>query len=162
MILFDELGLAENSKSNPLKVLYSKLEYSGRDVSFIGISNYSFDTAKVKRALILNVPDLDERLDYLFQTSYNIVESISEKLKTEKIFGILSKSYFNYKKIVDIIKDLIVYKRYIFFENITQKDSFEKDNNENNKNDNDLNQSDNPNQIKIINEFEWIKQKKRI
>ena len=30
MILFEELGLAEKSKTNPLKVLHSKLEYDGR------------------------------------------------------------------------------------------------------------------------------------
>ena len=71
----------------------------------------------------------------------------------------------NIKKIVDIIKDLIVYKRYIFFENITQKDSFEKDNNESFKSGSDLNECDNENfsnsdnQIKrkIINVFERIK-----
>ena len=30
MILFDELGLAEKSITNPLKVLHSKLEYAGK------------------------------------------------------------------------------------------------------------------------------------
>ena len=147
MISFDELGLAENSKSDHLKVLYSKLEHSWKDqgVSFIGISNYSFDTTKVSRAFILNIPNLGEIIDYLIQNSYNIVESISKKLKTEKIFEILSKTNFKYKKIVDIIKDLIVYKRYIFFENITQKDSFEKDNNESFKSGSDLNECDNEN-----------------
>jgi hypothetical protein len=47
MILFKELRLAEKSKSNPLK---SKLEYLGKEqgINFIGVSNYSFDTAKVK------------------------------------------------------------------------------------------------------------------
>ena len=100
MISFDELGLAENSKSDHLKVLYSKLEHSGKDqgVSFIGISNYSFGITKVSRAFILNIPDLGEIIDYLIQTSYNIVESISKKLKTEKIFEILSKTNFKYKK----------------------------------------------------------------
>ena len=45
MILFDELGLSEKSKTNPLKVLHSKLEYGGKKdgVSFVGISNYSLD-----------------------------------------------------------------------------------------------------------------------
>ena len=49
MILFDDLGLTEKSESNPLKVLHSKLEYSGctEGVSFIGISIYSLDAAKV-------------------------------------------------------------------------------------------------------------------
>ena len=82
MILFDELGLAEHSKSNPLKVLHSKLEYSSKEegVSFVGISNYSLDAAKVNRALILSVP-LGQKVDELMQTSKNIVESISIKLK---------------------------------------------------------------------------------
>ena len=115
MILFDELGLAEHSKSNPLKVLHSKLEYSGKEegVSFVGISNYSLDAAKVNRALILSVPDLDQRVDELMQTSRNIVESISDKLKNDKIFEILSRTYFDYKNILQIIKELIVYKKFV-------------------------------------------------
>jgi len=115
MILFDELGLAEHSKSNPLKVLHSKLEYSGKEegVSFVGISNYSLDAAKVNRALILSVPDLDQRVDELMKTSSNIVESISDKLKNDNIFEILSRTYFDYKNILQIIKELIVYKKFV-------------------------------------------------
>ena len=30
MILFDKLDLAEKAKTNPLKILYHKLEYSGK------------------------------------------------------------------------------------------------------------------------------------
>ena len=39
MILFDQLGLAEKSKSNPLKVIHSKLEYAGKNegTCFIGL-----------------------------------------------------------------------------------------------------------------------------
>ena len=102
MILFDQLGLAENSKFNPLIALHSKLDYPGKEggVSFVGISNYSLRAETVNRALILSVPDLDERVDELIQTSYSIVESISEKLKTDKIFEILSMTYFYYKKYI--------------------------------------------------------------
>jgi len=115
MVLFDELGLAERSKSNPLKVLHEKLEYTGKEegVSFVGISNYSLDAAKINRALVLSVPDLDQKLDDLIQTSENIVESISDKLKKEPIFEIISKTYFGYKRILQIIKELIVYKEYV-------------------------------------------------
>ena len=105
MILFDELGLAERSKSNPLKVLHSKLEYSGKEegISFVGISNYTLDAAKVNRALVLSVPDLDQNIEDLINTSQNIVESIESeaterKLKNEKIFEIISKTYFAYKQ----------------------------------------------------------------
>ncbi len=114
MVLFDELGLAESSKSNPLKVLYEKLEYTGKEkgVSFVGISNYSLESAKIDRAYVLSVPDLDQKIDDIIQTSENIVESISYKLKKEPIFEIISKTYFQYKNIVHIIKELTVYKKY--------------------------------------------------
>ena len=115
LALFDELGLAERSKDNPLKVLHSKLEYDGKDknVGFIGISNYSLDAAKVNRALVLTVPDLDKQLDELILTSSNIVESISPRLKDNIIFEILSNTYFQYKEQLQIIKELIVYKKYV-------------------------------------------------
>ena len=114
MVLFDELGLAERSKKNPLKVLHSKLEYSGKDkgVSFIGISNYTLDAAKINRALVLSVPDLDQRYDEIVKTSENIVESISDNLKKEKIFKLLSKTYFDYKNELQFIKELVVYNQY--------------------------------------------------
>ena len=114
MVLFDELGLAERSESNPLKVLHEKLEYSGKDegVSFVGISNYTLDAAKINRALVLSVPDLDQNLDDLIETSKNIVESIFDRLKEEKIFEIVSRTYFSYKIELQIIKELVVYKIY--------------------------------------------------
>ena len=113
LALFDELGLAERSKYNPLKVLHSKLEYAGKDknVAFIGISNYSLDAAKVNRALVLTVPDLDTQLDELKETAINIVESISPRLKNHVIFEILSNKYFEYKELLQTIKELIIYKK---------------------------------------------------
>ena len=100
MVLFYELWLAERSKKNPLKLLHCKLEYSGKQecISFIGISNYSLDTAKINRALVLSVPDLDKKLDEIISTSQNIVESINEKLIKDQVFSILSKTYFDYKQ----------------------------------------------------------------
>ena len=102
MILFDELGLSESSESNPLKVLHLKLEYAGKEegVSFVGISNYSLDAAKINRVLVLSVPDLDERLDDLNDTAKNIVGSISEKVKDDEIFKIIFRTYFEYKNII--------------------------------------------------------------
>ena len=114
MILFDELGLAELSESNPLKVLHSKLEYGGKEegVSFIGISNYTLDAAKINRALVLSVPDLDQKIDEIIETSKNIVESIYPSIKDDNIFEILSNTYFEYKNTLQLIKELIVYKQY--------------------------------------------------
>ena len=121
MVLFDELGLAERSDSNPLKVLHSKLEYGGKEegVSFVGISNYTLDAAKINRALVLSVPDLDQKIDDLTETSRNIVKSINDNEKLEKdiIFEILSKTYFYYKQELQIIKELVVYKKYVYGSN---------------------------------------------
>jgi len=116
MILFDELGLAEKSETNPLKVLHSKLEYAGKNegVSFIGISNYSLDAAKINRALILSVPNLEERVDQLINTSKSIVESISEDLlKNQKqVFDILAIAYYQYKQKLKFLKELTVLKMF--------------------------------------------------
>ena len=77
------MELAERAKSNPLKVLHTKLEYSFKEkgVSFVGINNYSLDAAKINRALVSTVPDLDLYIDDLIEISNNIVKSISDKLK---------------------------------------------------------------------------------
>jgi len=117
MILFDELGLAEKSPSNPLKVLHSKLEYNGKNegVCFIGISNYSLDAAKINRALNLSVPNLEDKLDQLKATSKSIVESISKEISKEVskifIFNILSRAYYLYKYYLNFIQKLIVLKK---------------------------------------------------
>ncbi len=93
LALLVELGLAERSKFNPLKVFHTILECTGKDtgVSFIGISNYSLDAAKVNRVLVLTVSDLDSQFDELKDIESYIVESISSKLENHVIFEILSE-----------------------------------------------------------------------
>ena len=115
MILFDELGLAEKSPNNPLKVLHSNLEYNPtkEDVSFIGISNWSLDASKNNRAFILSVPDLDESLDDLIETSVKIAETFDENFKDYILFkSIIPRTYFRYKKFLDDLKYLTAYKQY--------------------------------------------------
>ena len=114
MILFDELGLAEKSPTNPLKVLHSKLEYTGtRGICFVGISNYSLDAAKVNRALNLSVPNLEEKIDQLNDTAKSIVENISDEIYNKSpIFYILSLAYSLYKQKLNFIKELMVLKQY--------------------------------------------------
>lgn len=55
LIIFDEIGLAEISPHNPLKVLHSLLEPP--KVAFVGISNWSLDASKMNRAITLSRPD---------------------------------------------------------------------------------------------------------
>jgi hypothetical protein len=72
VFVFDEIGLAEISKYNPLKVLHSLLEVENRDIAFIGISNWRLDASKMNRALYLARPDPDE-LDLKF-TAFSIYQ----------------------------------------------------------------------------------------
>jgi hypothetical protein len=59
-ILFDEIGLAEKSIHNPLKVLHSRLETNKKDLAFIGISNWELDAAKMSRFLVISRSNPDE------------------------------------------------------------------------------------------------------
>ena len=114
MILFDELGLAERSKYNPLKALHSHLEFDGNknDVSFVGISNWTLDAAKVNRALNLSVPDLENSEKDLQLTSISIAKSINESYDKNLFEDILPKVYRLFKKYLKTLKKLTVYKQY--------------------------------------------------
>ena len=115
MILFDELDLAEHSITKPLNVLNNKLEYDGKKngTCFIGFSNYSLDTVKTNLALILSVPNLEDKLDQLKITAESIVKSISDDIDNKNlIFNILSRAYYEYKHWLNFIKELMVLKQY--------------------------------------------------
>ena len=103
LIFFDELGLAEKSTENPLKVLHSYLEYHSDDndkIAFIGISNWALDASKMNRAIYLYVPELGSMIDDLHDTMETIVTSINQELlrKYKDLFNKLSDSFFYYKK----------------------------------------------------------------
>lgn len=49
IVLMDEIGLAEHSPNMPLKVLHKLLE--DPQVSFVGISNWALDPAKMNRGV---------------------------------------------------------------------------------------------------------------
>ncbi|XP_033637454.1 uncharacterized protein LOC117298354 [Asterias rubens] len=73
VVLLDEIGLAENSSFNPLKVLHSLLEPSTGDfpeMAVVGISNWALDAAKMNRAVHLSRPEPNE--DDLFETAKSI------------------------------------------------------------------------------------------
>ena len=93
----------------------------------------------------MSVPDLDQKLDDLKEFEENIVESISEKIKKRPIFEILSKTYFNYKNELQIIKELVVYKKYVSEKN---KSQYKIENNISNLGMNDLQRNENIDKIK--------------
>ena len=74
VIVFDEIGLAELSPHNPLKVLHSELEIETCRHGFVGLSNWRLDASKMNRAVYLCCPDLS--LDDLKTTAISIAKSI--------------------------------------------------------------------------------------
>ena len=101
MIFFDEMGLAEHSPNNPLKVIHSKLEYDENEgekkVAFLGISNWSLDAAKMNRGITISIPDLSEEDN--IETSLTIGKSYNENLATrfEQYYKDLGSAYYEYR-----------------------------------------------------------------
>ena len=75
LVLLDEVGLAEQSPHNPLKVLHSRLEpRKAQDaVSVIAISNWELDRSKLSRGLLLACPPPSET--DLLQTALAIIRA---------------------------------------------------------------------------------------
>ena len=102
MIYFDEMGLAEHSPNNPLKVIHSELEYDlneGRKkIAFVGISNWRLDASKMNRGLYLSIPQPDK--EDLQLTAQTIAESYNKDLaqKNKELFDALALTYYEYKK----------------------------------------------------------------
>ena len=101
VVLLDEVGLAENSRNNPLKVLHSLLEPSdGKlpEVAVVGISNWSLDAAKMNRAIYLSRPEPTK--EDLYETGHSLhyaeYQDNSQNL-TEKKFECLAEAYFEYQ-----------------------------------------------------------------
>jgi hypothetical protein len=106
LLVFDELGLSEKSPTNCLKVLHSKLEMSlnpkeKKQISFIGISNWRLDAAKMNRTIFLAIPEI--ALDDIKLTVKAIAESYGEDLysKYEEQYKLLGNSYYNYKNKIE-------------------------------------------------------------
>ena len=102
MIYFDEMGLAEHSPNNPLKVIHAELEYDlnegNKKVAFVGISNWALDASKMNRGLYLSIPD--PQRDDCKKTSFTIGASYDELIanNNKTLFENLGDLYFDYKK----------------------------------------------------------------
>ena len=100
---FDEMGLAEHSPHNPLKVIHSELEYDlneeGKKISFLGVSNWSLDSAKMNRGLSIDIPDPNEK--DIQTTSITIAKSyLGENLpdNIKLFFEHLGSAFYKYKQ----------------------------------------------------------------
>ncbi|RUP51300.1 LOW QUALITY PROTEIN: hypothetical protein BC936DRAFT_148836 [Jimgerdemannia flammicorona] len=98
VVLLDEIGLAEGSPFNPLKVLHYLLEPSypseGPDISVIGISNWRLDHSKTSRALLVQRPEL--RLEDLVDTATHLMAS-SDHIPKSRLETI-AQAYTEYEK----------------------------------------------------------------
>ena len=105
VVLLDEVGLAEASKFNPLKVLHSLLEPEDDDfpkIAVVGLSNWSLDAAKMNRAIHLSRPDMD--VDELHNTG-KLISSASADQRSggcnenvgDKALRNLAEAYFDYQ-----------------------------------------------------------------
>ena len=97
LVFFDEMGLAERSSNNPLKVIHYLLERDTKDsVPFLGISNWKLDAAKINRALSLTITDYD--IEDLEETAISIAEALDVELsnKYKDFFETLARTYNKY------------------------------------------------------------------
>ena len=110
LLIFDEIGLSELAKDNPVKALHKNLEYDGvKDgLSFVGLSNWKLDSSKLNRVLYLSVPDFND--DDLKDTARCIAESIRGNNLDSKLIDLLCKSYKFYQEFVKKIKEYVVFK----------------------------------------------------
>ncbi|CAG8510048.1 23700_t:CDS:10 [Cetraspora pellucida] len=117
VVLLDEVGLAETSPFNPLKVLHSLLEPSYKSsrpcVSVIGISNWRLDNSKSSRALLVQRPRFD--LDDLVDTAVRILDNkTSGQIQKASLYP-LAKAYSIYEQENQIIPNFHGLRDYYAF-----------------------------------------------
>ena len=101
MIFFDEMGLAEHSPNNPLKVIHSELEYDlnegDKKIAFVGISNWVLDASKMNRGMFLSIPEPEE--EDTKETAFIIGKSYDAHLGElyKDLYQNLGITYFRYK-----------------------------------------------------------------
>ena len=101
VILFDEMGLAEISPNNPLKIIHSQFDRNKeQEIAFVGISNWALDASKMNRGVHLSVlePDLDDLKLTASTISNDIYEEINNNTSYKKMIENLSESYYKYKQ----------------------------------------------------------------
>lgn len=116
LVILDEIGLAERSRFNPLKVLHSLLEPEGKDqpkIAVVGISNWYLDSAKMNRAIHLSRPDMT--VEELFITGQSIIESIACQKSIDSMLKKIAKAYLEYtdKQSIECFYGLRDYYSYI-------------------------------------------------
>ncbi|XP_067665929.1 uncharacterized protein [Haliotis asinina] len=115
VVILDEIGLAEVSAYNPLKVLHNLLEPERKefpDVAVVGISNWALDAAKMNRAVHLSRPDM--AVKELHTTAVSIAEFSSEANKSKSID---STRYSDLSTGVDCVLEALAYAYFEYIQN---------------------------------------------
>ena len=98
IIFFCEMRLVEHSPNNPLKAIYSELEYEQNKykIAIVGISNWKLDVSKMDKDLYLSVPYPDN--EDLIDSSTAFVRSVDSSLANNynELFIALAKFYYGY------------------------------------------------------------------
>ena len=117
VVILDEIGLAEVSRFNPLKVLHGLLEPGNGqnlNIAVVGISNWALDAAKMNRAVHLSRPDMD--LDELKYTGYSISSAIVDEMRNDQDMDTSDYDDYGYfaKKLKDLFNEIaIAYFKYV-------------------------------------------------
>jgi hypothetical protein len=96
-VVFDEIGLAELSPDNPLKVLHPLLEQKDRLIGFIGLSNWTLDLSKMNRMIYVAQPDLDTT-DLIDICKLTEKASFEKDADYQRKIGSLCKAYEEFTK----------------------------------------------------------------
>ena len=97
LVFFDEMGLAERSSNNPLKIMHHLLEKDEENsIPFLGISNWRLDASKINRTLSLTITDYS--IEDLQDTALSIAEALDSHLSEQykEFFHILARTYHKY------------------------------------------------------------------
>ena len=103
-VYFEDMGFAEQSPNNPLKIMKYIFDYKNNEgnkkLSFVGLSHLNLDASLLNRGLFLciSTPDLEdlETSAQCFAESYNIKLARDNK----DLFEVLAKIYYEYKEIL--------------------------------------------------------------
>jgi hypothetical protein len=105
LIFMDEMGIADESENNPLKVLHSKLDENNdiqelnQKFSMIGMSNWTLDAAKINRTIyrVVLTPDIK----YISETEKEIARAIDINIKIRFPLGEIYLKYIKEQETIN-------------------------------------------------------------
>ena len=125
-VVLDEIGLAEDSKKMPLKVLHPLLETSSinnhmnsepyQKVGFVGISNWALDPAKMNRGIFVirdnpTDEDLHKTAEAIFESDKTKLHIVSKSIKAltdayMKVYQMQDREFFGLRDYYALLKML--------------------------------------------------------